>query len=116
MSGIFNAIITEEAFNMLMKIGMIFLRIAVVLGITLLHVAYATYWERKVIGHMQVRLGPIEVGPHGLLQPIADGIKLFSRKTLYLRMQTSRCSILLLSYSWFQLSRHYPCFRFSMAL
>ena len=82
MSGIFNIIITEEAFNMLMNIGMIFLRIAVVLGITLLHVAYATYWERKVIGHMQVRLGPIEVGPHGLLQPIADGIKLFFKEDI----------------------------------
>ena len=77
MSDILNILITEETLNMLMKIGIIFLKIAVVLGITLLHVAYATYWERKVIGHMQVRLGPIEVGPHGLLQPIADGVKLF---------------------------------------
>src|SRR4030066_310777 len=82
MSGIFNIIITEEAFNMLMNIGMIFLKIAVVIAIALLHVAYATYWERKVIGHMQVRLGPIEVGPHGLLQPIADGIKLFFKEDI----------------------------------
>ncbi len=45
-------------------------------GILLLHVAYATYFERKVIGHIQMRLGPMVVGPHGLLQPIADMVKL----------------------------------------
>lgn len=58
------------------------LKIVIVLAITLLHVAYATYFERKTIGHMQVRLGPIEVGPHGLLQPIADGIKLFFKEDI----------------------------------
>ena len=48
---------------------------AVVVGITLLHVAYATYFERKVIGRMQGRMGPVEVGYNGLLQPFADMIK-----------------------------------------
>jgi NADH-quinone oxidoreductase subunit H len=47
-----------------------------------LHVAYATYFERKVIAHMQVRLGPREVGPYGLLQPFADGIKLFFKEDI----------------------------------
>ena len=60
----------------------ILLKIAVVVGVTMLHVAYATYFERKVIGHMQVRLGPMRVGPHGLLQPIADGIKLFFKEDI----------------------------------
>jgi NADH-quinone oxidoreductase subunit H len=60
----------------------IVIKIAVVLVIGLLHVAYATYFERKVIGHMQVRLGPMRVGPHGLLQPFADGIKLFFKEDL----------------------------------
>jgi NADH-quinone oxidoreductase subunit H len=58
------------------------LNIAVVVAVALLHVAYATYFERKVIGHMQVRLGPIEVGPHGVLQPFADGIKLFFKEDI----------------------------------
>ena len=63
-------------------VGIILLKIVVVLGVTLLHVAYATYFERKVIGHMQVRLGPMRVGPHGLLQPIADGLKLFFKEDI----------------------------------
>jgi NADH-quinone oxidoreductase subunit H len=60
----------------------IIFKIVVVLAVGLLHVAYATYFERKVIGHMQVRLGPMRVGPHGLLQPFADGIKLFFKEDI----------------------------------
>jgi NADH-quinone oxidoreductase subunit H len=56
--------------------------IAVVMGVVLLHVAYLTYFERKVLADMQDRLGPMEVGYHGLLQPIADGLKLFFKEDI----------------------------------
>lgn len=66
----------------IINIVIILLKIAVVIAMGLLHVAYATYWERKVIAHMQVRLGPREVGPYGLFQPFADGIKLFFKEDI----------------------------------
>ena len=45
-------------------------------------VAYLTLWERKLIGWIQVRIGPNRVGPLGLLQPIADGVKLLLKEII----------------------------------
>jgi NADH-quinone oxidoreductase subunit H len=50
--------------------------------VALLIVAYSTWIERKVLGHVQLRHGPRRVGFHGLLQPIADGVKGFFKEEL----------------------------------
>jgi len=56
--------------------------ILVVTVVVLIGVAYLTYWERKILGAMQLRQGPTTVGPFGLLQPFADGLKLMMKETV----------------------------------
>ena len=60
----------------------IVLKILLLVVPLLIGVAYLTYAERKVIGAMHLRRGPNVVGPYGLLQPIADGMKLFFKETI----------------------------------
>ena len=57
-------------------------KIALVLFILLTAIAYITWLERKVVAHIQARWGPYLVGPHGLLQPLADGIKFILKEDI----------------------------------
>jgi NADH-quinone oxidoreductase subunit H len=63
---------------MLLNLG----KIAVILVPLMLSVAYLTFAERKIIGYMQVRIGPNRVGPRGWLQPIADAVKLLMKEII----------------------------------
>jgi len=66
---------TEFVMIMLVKMFVIF-------GAVMLTMTYITLAERKILGYMQIRPGPNRVGPWGLLQPIADGIKLFLKEDI----------------------------------
>lgn len=61
---------------LLQKMGLIAVVFAVTLGIA----AYSTYGERKVAAFIQDRLGPDRAGPFGILQPLADGVKMFTKE------------------------------------
>jgi len=61
----------------------ILLKIIALVVPLLIIVAFLTYAERKVIASVQLRKGPNVVGPFGLLQPLADGLKLFSKETIF---------------------------------
>ena len=68
---------------MFFDILIIIFKILLIVVPLLLFIAYLTYFERKVIGAIQLRKGPNVVGPFGLFQPIADGIKLLTKETIF---------------------------------
>jgi len=72
--GIWGTVVSQTVLNLVLIVAIV---IPLMLG-----VAYLTLWERKLIGWMQIRIGPNRVGPGGLLQPIADGIKLFLKEII----------------------------------
>ncbi len=73
----------------------ILIKIIVIVAPLMGAVAYLTLWERKVIGWIQIRIGPNRVGPLGLLQPIADALKLMGKEILIPTAATSKGLFLL---------------------
>lgn len=59
-----------------------FILVAIIFGISLLIAMYSTYAERKVAAFLQDRLGPDRAGPFGILQPLADGVKMFMKEEI----------------------------------
>jgi len=70
--------VTELGF----RLTLTFIQIGVIVGIVIVTVLILTLAERKVLGWMQDRMGPMEVGPYGSLQPLADAIKLFFKEDI----------------------------------
>jgi NADH-quinone oxidoreductase subunit H len=69
-----------ELWSSLPVVVQILIKIVVILAPLMGLVAYYTLAERKIIGYMQIRIGPNRVGPRGILQPIADAVKLMFKE------------------------------------
>src|SRR6267143_543408 len=76
------ALFRNKALNITTFIIVSFIKTVLALFVLLTAVAYTVWLERKVVGHMQNRWGPTRVGPFGLLQPLADGIKFLVKEDL----------------------------------
>lgn len=70
--------LSDTEFFILMSV----VKIAIILFILLTAIAYLVWLERKVVAHIQSRWGPYLVGPHGLLQPLADGMKFMFKEDI----------------------------------
>ena len=68
---------------MIFELLFILFKILLIVIPLMILIAYLTYFERKVIGAIQLRKGPNVVGPFGLFQPLADGLKLLTKETIF---------------------------------
>lgn len=67
---------------MIQELMLTLVKAAIVLGVALVNILVIIYMEYKILADMQVRYGPMRVGPHGLLQPIADSVKLMLKEDI----------------------------------
>nr|YP_010133420.1 NADH dehydrogenase subunit 1 [Myotis petax]ALD15960.1 NADH dehydrogenase subunit 1 [Myotis petax]ALD15973.1 NADH dehydrogenase subunit 1 [Myotis petax]ALD15999.1 NADH dehydrogenase subunit 1 [Myotis petax] len=102
---------------------MYFINLLMMIVPILLAVAFLTLLERKVLGYMQLRKGPNIVGPYGLLQPIADAVKLFTKEpmqpltsslTLFIIAPTLALTLALMM--WIPLPMPYPLINMNLSM